>query len=95
MKDIMGNKLEFGQRVRINSCLDRQTDYPNRTWKSLSGGFPRDGLYIGYRTIYEGVLRAKSYDDPGYLSVTKSHVVYLVVEAENKKPFYSDSVQVC
>lgn len=53
---------------------------------------PIEAMYIGYRTVYNGIIHSGhgNYDDytSGYLSVEKSVTVFLFVSKERQAPFY-------
>lgn len=103
MKDSKGNVLLLGQMVTVTSKLIRGGDHNRRTrtWDKVTIE-PVNGIYIGWRTLREGVIHGtkslnsgfEAEEDPPYLAITGTKIGYLVVTGERQKPFYSDQVEI-
>jgi hypothetical protein len=78
--------LELGQAVTFTSVLINHHE-PAGTAKWISHECdPRQGFFMGFRTVYDGVRSRGSYDDPGYLKVTRGIYHALVVVHPRKAP---------
>jgi len=98
MRDIYGKKLELGDPVefRVQMVAQPSGYWPTRRRLWIEVRSPttpvRHGIYIGYRTVYEGDLISVP-DEPSYLAVTKSLTFPLVVIGERTAPIYVREVE--
>lgn len=59
-----------------------------RQWNQVFTSPPRVGWIVGFRTVFEGIIHGGSYDDRGYLNITRSISTVLVSYTPYKKPVY-------
>jgi hypothetical protein len=95
-----GSRISLGQRVRVRAFAKkyrlhphqkRERGEPNRLWKRREFPSPVEGIYIGYRTTYNGVRAWESYgDDSGffYFMPTSHQEMWLVVISDRQNPVY-------
>ena len=79
--------FEFGSKVKVTAVYRRAgttRERKNRKYWRVNPIAPREGLYIGYRTLYNGYVE---YDDYGGTFHPQEHYkAALVVFNEREKP---------
>ena len=90
----------FGQTVTVKAKAVRRSDYETRQgvnfrqysqrlkkWDRWPFNTPRDALYIGYRTKFDG--ETEWIDEEGEVfTPTEHHELWLVVEDERRNPYF-------
>lgn len=84
----------FGEQVPVSKRLVRQyiprdgLNPPRKEWAEEEISPPVTGLYIGWRTLANGVYMPGSFEDPSYLKADQHIRVALVVLGERSNPIY-------
>ena len=92
-KNIICKVIEFGQQVCVTGIMQKRKGHTGRktTWRRIPYHQPREMLYIGKRTIYEGRTESDSYGDGEYWTYfvqEKSIRVLLCIENARLNPVY-------
>jgi len=91
------NKFEFGQKVRITHKFVRTTRFIGKRggndilvrWRVWSvNSFNKVGLYIGQRTLADGIIEDGDYDEGRFFVPKKYIEAALVVYSLNENPVY-------
>lgn len=93
----MVDRPEFGQKVTVKALAEKDHKGWITFWKkSDRWDLPREGLYIGRRNVYGGILKetpVSFYDgeidedpSPYYFSRQSQHEVWLIVFNEHQNP---------
>lgn len=51
------NKFKFGEKVLVSGYLVRKRKQDIRTWEAFSYPTPKEALFLGYRTLSNGVMK--------------------------------------
>jgi hypothetical protein len=96
----MTERLEFGKTYTITAKAERIGINPNRfgqgatrfEWQRIEIPEPVEALYIGYRFVYNGIVRTEGENSFSHVykwyEKTKTVEVYLFVLNERANPIY-------
>jgi len=76
----------LGQVVWFSAKLERHGDGANMRWLPKTLENRQLGLYMGMRTVYNGIVVRGTYDDPSHLSDLEGVTHALIVTHERKAP---------
>lgn len=92
---------QLGEKLTIYSVMDRCFSHPTEyrtevTWQSQPLDKPIEGIYIGYRYVYDGVIHEARTDywsgasEPATFEQKQSRWVWLMVLDERRNPIHVD-----
>lgn len=89
---MLSSKPTFGTRVRVKAVLKRRelrssVHGTRKFWQSRTLEKPRSGLYIGYRTLYDGEVKIGDYEMPEFHPESHGQAA-LVVFSERERPVF-------
>lgn len=91
---------ELGSRVQIMAHAHKTSTGYDTHWSRLSYSHPEEGIYIGYRQVYNGTWKEThplDWDSADwYFSRTDQHEIWLVVKNDRTNPVrcFPDDVEV-